>query len=265
MERKNLYKNTARFYDGGNNRVLSEDMKFYKELLKPGMRILDIGCGTGRVALELIKSNVFVFGIDNSESMLEIFREKIKNLIPEERNQLNFIQADMTNFNLSEKYDMILFPFRVFQALTTDIQREDCLRSVKLHCHENTHAVINMFDPDIKLLENFHKLNKKDYEYYDEELDATVIRNTVGLIHDKENNTIHSKYVYELIGKNEKKRIIEDFLELGYIIKDEADELFKKNGFEIEALYSWWDRSPYDSSRKRELIYVLKPERNNEI
>ncbi|MFW5720883.1 MAG: hypothetical protein ACOCWW_00695 [Bacteroidota bacterium] len=49
MGQINLYQNTARFYDGGINRKRREDIDFYKDLLKLGIEILDVDCGTKKV------------------------------------------------------------------------------------------------------------------------------------------------------------------------------------------------------------------------
>ncbi len=64
-----------------------------------GMQLLDIACGTGGHAMYL-KENYNVTGIDLSRAMLDIAREKISDV--------KFIEADMFNFNLGIKYDVIL-------------------------------------------------------------------------------------------------------------------------------------------------------------
>lgn len=65
-------------------------ISFHKKLLdlvvrnaevKPGDRVLDIGCGTGLLTLKLLqKSDCSVTGIDYSGEMLDIFKDKIKKL-----------------------------------------------------------------------------------------------------------------------------------------------------------------------------------------
>jgi SAM-dependent methyltransferase len=44
-------------------------------LVPPGSRVLDAGCGTGRVAIELARRGYEVVGVDSDDSMLAVARE----------------------------------------------------------------------------------------------------------------------------------------------------------------------------------------------
>lgn len=57
MELGNIYENTAWLYDYDNRDNLIDDIPFYKEYtLKSGGEVLELGCGTGRVALKLAEA-----------------------------------------------------------------------------------------------------------------------------------------------------------------------------------------------------------------
>eukprot|EP00179_Madagascaria_erythrocladioides_P013981 CAMPEP_0198362782 /NCGR_PEP_ID=MMETSP1450-20131203/147469_1 /TAXON_ID=753684 ORGANISM="Madagascaria erythrocladiodes, Strain CCMP3234" /NCGR_SAMPLE_ID=MMETSP1450 /ASSEMBLY_ACC=CAM_ASM_001115 /LENGTH=171 /DNA_ID=CAMNT_0044070043 /DNA_START=11 /DNA_END=523 /DNA_ORIENTATION=- len=49
-----------------------------RALLKPGLSVMDFGCGTGTMALEVAKTVDFCLGVDVDESMLSVFRSKIE-------------------------------------------------------------------------------------------------------------------------------------------------------------------------------------------
>jgi len=255
--RTNLYLETAKYYDGGNFRNFSEDILMYKSFIKDDFQILDVGCGTGRVALELINQKVKIVGIDLSKSMLYIFRAKLSKQNQELQHKVEILELDMTNFELDSKFDLILFPFRVFQALTSNEQRVNCLTKMKKHLKETGKMIINCFDPDHKMLESFDKINKLDYEYYDEKLKANIKRSTIGEENDVKNKIIRSKYIFEAKFSDGSKTITEEQLLRGYLEKNEMDDLFKENGLKVIDVYSWWDFSKYISEIKRELIYIL--------
>lgn len=66
--------------------------------------ILDIGCGTGRHAIELAKRGYSVVGIDLSESQLQKAREKAQR----EGVQVKFLQADARHFNFETPFDLVI-------------------------------------------------------------------------------------------------------------------------------------------------------------
>ncbi|MFH1221969.1 MAG: class I SAM-dependent methyltransferase, partial [Candidatus Micrarchaeota archaeon] len=77
------------------------DVDYYvREAKKTKGQVLEIGCGTGRVMLELLKQGVKVEGLDISADMLRILRNKAKALgLP-----AKVYKADMRKFDLKKKY-----------------------------------------------------------------------------------------------------------------------------------------------------------------
>ncbi len=68
------------------------------------LRILDLGCGTGRHSIELAKRGYFVTGIDLSKSLLERAKQKSK----EQNLEICFIEADARELNFSAEFDVII-------------------------------------------------------------------------------------------------------------------------------------------------------------
>jgi len=67
-------------------------------------RILDIGCGTGRHAIELAKRGYQVTGIDLSESQLKRAQEKAK----DENVHIDFQQADARQLDFRNEFDLVI-------------------------------------------------------------------------------------------------------------------------------------------------------------
>ena len=91
--------------------------------------ILDMGCGTGGHALLLVEKGYSVTGIDRSESMLSIAKEKAK----KRKIPVEFLKADIRNFNLNEKFDIIISMFAVMGYQTTNEDVEKALLSAYKH------------------------------------------------------------------------------------------------------------------------------------
>jgi 2-polyprenyl-3-methyl-5-hydroxy-6-metoxy-1,4-benzoquinol methylase len=67
--------------------------------LQPGS-VLDAGCGTGRVAIELARRGVDVVGVDVDASMLEVARERASHL--------EWVQAELTSLDLGRVFDVVV-------------------------------------------------------------------------------------------------------------------------------------------------------------
>lgn len=97
---------TARLYDEQPSPYEGHDISFYANLLPhPNCRVLELGCGTGRVLLPLSAYCAYIHGVDISESMLEVCQEKLRQQrIPPER---AFIQpGDITDLDLHTRFDL---------------------------------------------------------------------------------------------------------------------------------------------------------------
>ncbi len=87
--------------DYTKNTVVEVDFLLEELSLKQGASILDVGCGTGRHAVELAKRGYAVTGIDLSSKMLAMAAEKAKVAAV----NVNLIRGDATQFMLPQKYD----------------------------------------------------------------------------------------------------------------------------------------------------------------
>ncbi len=72
--------------------------------LKPGMRILDMGCGTGRHTVALAQRGFHMTGVDLSSGMLTVARQRAKAVAA----TVAFIQSDATKFKSDAFFDAAL-------------------------------------------------------------------------------------------------------------------------------------------------------------
>lgn len=137
----------ARFYDQEPDFI--DDVPFYLSLKEnPSCRILELGCGTGRVLMPLLKRCAFIHGIDMSESMLEICSKKLgQNQIPSNKAQTTL--ADIIDFDLHEKFDLIIAPFRVIQNIESDAAMTGLFQCIHRHLAEKGRCILNVFNPNL--------------------------------------------------------------------------------------------------------------------
>jgi len=82
---------------------------FCAGLLDPGARVLDAGCGTGRVAVELERRGYSCVGVDVSDSMLDEARQAA----PDQ----TWIRADLADLELGEAFDLVVAAGNVIPLL----------------------------------------------------------------------------------------------------------------------------------------------------
>ena len=88
-----------------DKRSLQVDYRTLEPLLKKGMRILDVGCGTGAISKDMaaiVGDSGSVTGIDNTEKFINSGKNIYQNI-----ENLNLIHADLFDFNTDEKFDLI--------------------------------------------------------------------------------------------------------------------------------------------------------------
>lgn len=135
----------ARYYD--LNPGAPDDIPFYKRLVpSPKARVLELGCGTGRVLVPLAAVCGYVHGIDLSEAMVGICREKLKKAgVGANKAQVGI--GEITQFSLGRTFDLILAPYRVFQNLESELAVNGVFECVRQHLAPEGTCIFNVFNP----------------------------------------------------------------------------------------------------------------------
>ncbi len=102
--------------------------------------IIDLGCGTGSIALPLAKEGYDVIGVDLSPEMLTEADHKAM----EEGVSIRFACQDMTELDLGEKADCILSLCDSMNYLTEEGQLKDAFRSVAQHMKKESLFLFDM-------------------------------------------------------------------------------------------------------------------------
>jgi SAM-dependent methyltransferase len=111
----------------------TDDIDFYENLAQAvDGPVLELGVGSGRVALRLAEDGYDVVGIDTSETMLAQARRSLAGFDLKE-GSLTLLQGDMTAFSLEQRFGMVYVAANTFQHLLTTKEQSDCLAAVSRH------------------------------------------------------------------------------------------------------------------------------------
>ena len=127
MTAEDPYAPIAALYDFSYD-DFTEDIEFYENVARAiDGPLLELGVGSGRVAIPLAQAGYEVAGIDSSPSMLDQARQSLNSLGKIE-GSLELIEGDMTAFELERRFGMVFVAANTFQHLLTTEQQLACVR-----------------------------------------------------------------------------------------------------------------------------------------
>ena len=110
----------------------AEDLRFWRELARTqGDPVLDIGAGTGRVALDLCRQGHRVTALDTDEELLAELQRRADGL------ELETVVADAREFDLGRRFALCLMPMQTIQLLGGHDGRVAFLRCASRHLRED--------------------------------------------------------------------------------------------------------------------------------
>lgn len=128
---ENTFDEVSSLYDT-NDYFLTTAKQMIRELPnKDNLKILDLSCGTGNIAIELALKykNSQIFALDLSSKMLEIAKQKAEAL---NINNITFIKADVENLEYEKNsFDIITCGFALFFYTNMNKQFNDFLSLIK--------------------------------------------------------------------------------------------------------------------------------------
>ncbi len=105
---------------------------FYTALAREtGGPILELGCGTGRVAVAMARHGFEVTGLEVVPGMLAQARRKSADL------PVRWVEADARDFDLGRQFRLVFLTGNTFQAFLTNADQEALLQNARRHLHDD--------------------------------------------------------------------------------------------------------------------------------
>ena len=226
-----------------------EPIPFYiKQAKKYGGPILELACGTGRITIPIAKKGISIVGLDFSVKMLEQAKRNSK----ENNVEIEWIEADMTNFSLNRKFSIIIMPGAAMNWVLENKGIENCLSCIKDHLKQDGIFIFNVFNPNLEIITRDPSKKYDKYDYSDPDGKGTVVV-TESNYYDKATqiNQVTSYYT------TKSKEIVKK-LKLRIFFPQELDMLLNYNGFKIDYKYGSYDEEPFNSDSNWQIVICHK-------
>ena len=210
---------------------MTEDVDFYVSLAAEATGpVVELAVGTGRIAIPIIqRTGRRVIGIDVSEAMLAVARDRARGA----RVDLDLRRGDMRDFDLGESTDLVICPFRAMLHLHGHDERVQAMRRVHATLVPGGRFAWNafVFDPAVAAeiggvwRDDAGVRNRSTYDYDERRIDLEIEGGAS--------------------------------VPLWWVEREEWESSVAAAGLEVEALYGWFDRRPFDDT-SREFVYVAR-------
>jgi len=221
-----------------------EDIPFWLKLASHSSGpILELGCGTGRVLVELAQAGHQVYGLDTSYQMLAFLRSNLPEM---GKNAPQVFQGDFTRLHLGEDFSLIALPCNTYSTLP-QAERLATLSGVRRHLRRGGVFAASIPNPDL-MRGLLHYAQEEVEEVFPHPVDGEPVQVSSAWQRDGERLDISWYYDHlQSDGNVQRLRV-----KTGHMLtptQEYQDEL-DAAGFKSLALYGDFDRSAYnDQSR----------------
>jgi SAM-dependent methyltransferase len=227
------YDAIAELYDPWSASVV-EDVAFYlEEARRSGGPVVELGVGTGRIAVPLGADGIHVIGIDSSRGMLDVCarRAALAGVT------LDLRVGDLREPPVTERVPLVICPFRSLLHMHTDEDRMGVLGAAYDLLLPGGRFVFDVFTPDA------HDIGQTQGKWLERE--PGIFEHAVW---DESARTL------TLTVRGDER---ETTMALAWLSPDEWRALLERAGFETEACYGWFDRTPY-TGRREDTVWVTR-------
>ena len=214
---------------------MTEDVPFYVELAREAAEetIVELGVGTGRIAIPIAQeTRKRVIGIDRSPAMLAVGRERAGDL------PIEFREGDFRDFAVHEPVDLILCPFRALMHAPTWQDKRQVFEAVAAALEPGGRFAWNVFVFSPFIAARLHgQKQTRDGDLW-EVVRQVPADNRIDLERGRGDQT-------------------DGMVQLWWATKSEWEGLIEVAGLEVEALYGWFDRRPFDED-SLEMVWIAR-------
>jgi len=233
-----------------------EDVEFFLgEARKSGGRILEVGCGTGRITIPLLQAGCDVVGFDPLPAMVERLKKRAGalGLVP------SVCCQTMEAFAFNERFDLIIAPFRVFNHCLHRADQRAALENFRRHLAPGGRLILATFVPDPEMIAAASNVVQYMATVRNPETGRAVVCSNFNAEIDFLNQTRTDVWVFEELDSDQ--RIVRKVylpLTIRWVYPGEMALLLELAGFSEFQVFGGFDYGPLDEGC-REQVWIARP------
>ncbi|MPZ50423.1 MAG: methyltransferase domain-containing protein [Dehalococcoidia bacterium] len=253
---EDLYAPVAGLYDLSYGDY-TEDIDFYESLAQAvDSPLLELGVGTGRVALPLAQAGHAVVGLDASASMLAIARENLS-ATKLRKGSLDLVAGNMTNFDLGRRFGMVFVAADTFQHLLTTHAQLACIECVARHLEPNGIFALSIRSPASVAWDDAGLPSPLLLDWTRTDANGDLVMKFVAGEADPARMVRKQTYIYDRVHDGVLQRNV-FIAELRYSTQAEIELLLQQAGLHVTHVYGDYDLTPVGLGDN--LIFVARAE-----
>lgn len=214
-----------------------------------GGPLLDLACGTGRIALRMAALGYQVTGVDITPEMLTRARQKAV----QQAASIDWIEADARDFHLRKQFSLIYMLENAFQFFLTREDQEAMLACVREHLLPEGCFLFETRNPISRNLQEVRNPGGDTYATPGGGQLVVIERQHYEPMTQVQHYTRHLTFLQSEGQQSEKTLRVA----LRYVFPQELEALLYYNGFQVRERYGSWQQEPLTAA-SRSMIYVCQ-------
>jgi len=229
-----LYDSIAEIYDPWSRSVVEDIELYVEEALASGGPVVELAVGTGRIAVRIAEAGIDVIGVDQSTGMLAVAREFAEGRGVGERVDLRL--GDLRTPPVPERVPLVICPFRTLLHMVDESDKLTALEAARSLLQPRGCFIFDVFAP-----------SRADIE----ETDGRWLEREPGIF-ERADWDEQARRLTLSVRSGEAAAS----MALHWLGSAEWLALVDQAGLDLEQLYGWFDRRPFEGGE--DMIFLCR-------
>ncbi len=241
------YQVISQYYDLEHD-DFQEDIDFLLQLVQEGP-VLEVGVGTGRVAGALLEAGLEVWGIDPSQNMLQLAKERLARYTG-----IHLVCTTAADLHLDQRFPVVLLPLNTLWHLPDSDAQLHALTVLRRHCQDRSLLVVDCSNP---LSMADRGADGEVRERFTRDTEQGTVRAVAASWDDPAEQVLTISLLYDTTSTDGLVHRSTTELQLRYLFRFELELLLKLAGFSLLHLYGSYDLEPYQADSPNLIALAL--------